>query len=249
MEGGRDRVAAKRVGGLVRSIGKILFPHFCIGCGSEGAILCRQCVVQTSAPLRGVFLCPVCGRPGPFGSPCPDTCRRRSSLDGAVSLASYGHPVLRRLLHEYKYEGVEEAGAVLENMIVSFTERRRWLLSVFADRSVVVPAPLHFFRLARRGFNQSDRFAKAIGRKFSATVDAGLLRRRFGWKHQAQIASPALRRGNVRGSIYLRNGAVAPGRYVVVDDVMTTGATIEACAQALKGGGAEAVWALTVLRG
>ena len=230
-------------------IGRILFPHFCLGCGLEGKILCDQCQQQESAPLRGVFLCPACGRPSPFGAACPGACRRRSAVDGVISMAPYGHPLFRDLIHEYKYGGIEEAGAVIEGIFVDFLRARRHVVEAIVRSAVVTAVPIHYFRRARRGFNQSERLAAAVGRIFAVQASRDVLRRRFQWKSQVDTGSAGSRFSNAADTVICRAGQSVGGRCIVVDDVMTTGATLQACALALKATGFSEVWGMTLLRG
>jgi len=251
MEDRCGQVAAKTGGarGLMAGLGRILFPHFCVGCGREGEILCRGCQEEISAPLKGVFSCPGCGRATPLGLACSEACRRRSGLDGAAAMAPYGHPALRQLLRAYKYEGVAEAGAALAAIFGAFLQRQRAVFGPAAAGAAVVPVPLHFFRLARRGFNQADLFAEALARTCGRPVAGRLLRRRFRFAAQASLASPERRRLNARGSVELRPGASVPGACVLVDDVFTTGSTAADCARVLRAAGTSRVWIVTLLRG
>ncbi len=250
MAGRFGRMAAQTlIGRLASRTGAVLFPHDCVACGLEGNVLCRECQELISAPLRGVFLCPVCGRGTPFGAVCSGGCRRTSALDGAAALAPYGHAVLRDLLHAYKYAGILEAGERLEEIWASWLRRARPFAAAIAGNSRIVPVPLHYFRLARRGFNQADRFADALGRAAGATVTRDILLRRFRWKAQAGIAAATERRANAGGSVRSRPGVKVGGRLVLVDDVLTTGSTAQECARVLKRAGAREVWAVTLLRG
>lgn len=237
------------VGRLAQDLGAVFFPHHCVVCGIEGHVLCRGCQETVSAPLRGVFLCPVCGRPSAFGAVCPGRCRTASVLDGAAALAPYGHPAFRSLLHEYKYGGVEEAGAALEAIWSAWIGRHRPLLLGLTGRATIMPVPLHYFRQSRRGFNQSDRFAAVLAGLCGAKVARSDLQRMFRWRSQVSIGSDAKRRANAGGSVRIRPGAVVSGRVIMVDDVFTTGSTVQECARVLKKAGAEQVWAMTLLRG
>jgi ComF family protein len=212
-------------------------------------MLCRQCMEKESAPIRGVFSCPVCGRPTPSGTVCTETCRRHSHLAGVVCAAPYGPSPWRGLLHEYKYNGIEEAGEALEQFFSRFLESQKNVLGGIARRSVVTAVPLHYFRRARRGFNQSERFASAVGRVLDAEVRFNILSRRFRRRSQVGIDAASARHQNVLGSVVCRSGSVSGGRCIVVDDVMTTGSTLQACAAALKAAGYSEIWGLTLLRG
>jgi len=237
------------IGRMASWSGAMLFPHVCVACGLEGSMLCRTCQQEISTPLRGVFLCPVCGGRSAMGVVCSGGCRRRSAVDGVASLAGYGHAPLRQLLHEYKYGGVEEAGAILEEIWTDWLERQRPFLSAIAGDATVIPVPLHYFREAWRGFNQADRFAGALGRMTGSSVERSALSRRFRWRPQAKMVSAKARGMNARGSVKVRPDAVVRDRVVIVDDVLTTGSTVQECARVLKDAGAASVWVLTLLRG
>ena len=88
-----------------------------------------------------------------------------------------------------------------------------------------------------------------MNREFGLSPAPRLLRKSFRWRAQATIADREARKGSVRGSIAVTPGATVPRRVMLVDDVMTTGATLEECAAALKTAGADRVFALTLLKG
>jgi predicted amidophosphoribosyltransferase len=166
-----------------------------------------------------------------------------------MAAAPYANGALRVLLHQYKYSGILESGGELVGAMGDFTVRFERILSgLLGPGAVVVPVPLHPWREAWRGFNQAEKLAAA------AAVSIGLparrlLRRRFGWRRQTQLDSPLLRQGNVERAIFLAPGARVPEAVLLVDDVFTTGATLSACARALRARGAMRVWGLTLLRG
>ncbi len=231
-----------------RRFAAAIFPHFCCGCGREGTTLCPDCRTDAHAPLEGIFVCPGCGDPTPFGANCGRGKCRAHPLDGVISLATYGDPVLRALVGLYKYERVDEAGDALETLFRAFFARHRALIATMLPGAIVTPVPLHFFREALRGFNQSDRFAAALA-NFLGSPPRHHLRRRFRMSPQAALEDHARRRANARGSVAVRPGARIGERYVLVDDVATSGATLAECARVLKRAGAKKVWAITLLRG
>ena len=148
---------------------------------------------------------------------------------------------LRRIVHALKYRGHQSLGAPLGALMRE--AGRDWLMH--AD--VVVPVPLHPWRKLRRGFNQADILACTLG----LPVWRVLRRRRLG-APQATLSGDE-RRANVRGAYGLSRSAggragLRPRAVVLVDDVMTTGATLDACSQVLRDAGVEWIAALTVAR-
>jgi ComF family protein len=162
-------------------------------------------------------------------------------------MAPYRHPALRKLLHTYKYEGVDEAGEALDGLFGIFLGQKTALLATVLSGAKVTTVPLHPFRRAARGFDQCEKFADRLAACLGLERSA-VLSRKFRLKTQVSIASDELRRRNAAGSV-ICPVPVADGKFVIFDDVTTTGATLEECAKALKSAGAGEVWAVTLLRG
>lgn len=230
-----------------------VFPLWCAGCGVEEAILCNSCRSQAITRVSGLFSCPGCGRSVPGGSRCGRAdCRRRTSLDGLFSAGLYADPVLRTLLQQYKYEGVLAAGEELGLIFRSCLERH--VLVWRGQAATVTALPLHPIRQAWRGFNQAACFGRLAAGVLGLSFVGGLLKRRFRWRRQADLADAGERRGNASGSFAptarLTAGSVGRGETIIlVDDVYTSGATLNEAAKTLKNAGYAAVYGMTVLRG
>lgn len=224
------------------------FPHHCLACGAEGKVICEGCAAAELVPLEGIFVCPGCAAPSPLGARCgKPRCRAATPLDGIVSAAPYARPVLRGLLRLWKYERVDEAGRALLGLFAGFARRHGRLFAELLDGATVASVPMHRFRRAYRGFDQAALLAEAFRGETGARDTGALLRRRFRWSAQAVLGDDARRR-NARGSAAVV-GPVVGRSFVLIDDVATTGATLAACAGALKEAGAGRVWAVTLLRG
>jgi ComF family protein len=230
------------------TVGRSLFPHFCVVCGSEGEVACAACLPDMNAQMRGVFSCPACGADSMFGRACP-TCRFNFALEGVIAAAPYARMSPRELLHLYKYESVIEAGEAIRSLFAAFIASHRPLLGEVCRGAAVLPVPLHPIRLALRGFNQSAILADVLRREFGASDADGILGRRFRFKRQVQAAAQDERRRNAEGSVVLRRRFPAGTKFVLTDDVFTTGATLNECARVLKSAGAGEVWGVTFLRG
>jgi len=125
----------------------------------------------------------------------------------------------------------------------------RYLLGISLPGDVLVPVPLHSRRQRARGYNQSLLLAREVSRRLDLPLAAGALVRRRDTPPQAKAAEADARRRNVADAFDCRTGAVAGRRVLLVDDVTTTGATLDACARVLLAqGGASSVWAVTFAR-
>jgi ComF family protein len=198
---------------------------------SPGCALCGRLLDR---PLDGA-VCMTCWR---AVLPQPSALRLASGLPGETVGAYEG--VLRDLIHALKYEGRRSIAPRLALLM------RQHGQTTLAGADLVIPVPLHWRRLHHRGFNQADELARGLG----VPVLRGLRRVRA-TRSQTELPAEA-RRGNVRRAFALRGGwasrAIRGKVCVVIDDVATTGATLEACASVLRAAGARQVRALTAAR-
>ncbi len=239
------RPLARRAGRLVLDA---LLPPRCLGCGAlveEPGTLCGRC-------WRGIeFLaspcCAACGYPFeyalPDGTLCAACMWRRPVYDRARAVFRYD-AASRQLILGFKHgDRTHAAPAFARWLARAGTEPLR-------DTAVIVPVPLHRWRLFRRRYNQSALLAQALGRLTGKKVVPDMLVRRRNTRSQGRLDPPARRR-NVRGAFALRPAAAGDidgRRVLLIDDVLTTGATVEACARSLRRGGAAAVDVLTLAR-
>lgn len=160
-------------------------------------------------------------------------------FDAAYCFGQY-EGALRELIHLFKYARMEPLNRPLARFMAGALPRDRGF-------DVVIPMPLHWVRRWRRGFNQSELLAKATARRLGVRM-VNAVRRCRATQTQAGL-SDSERRENVAGAFRVtRRRAVAGRRVLLIDDVMTTGATAGACALALKRAGARSVDLLTVAR-
>ncbi len=210
----------------------LAFPAVCAGCGREGDPICSACRPALDARLAlpsGV----------PIGLP--------AELPPGILQAEWCAPfggVVRTALHQLKYAGERRLARPLGDAI-----GRRWAYAG-AGGEILVPVPVHRERAAQRGYDQAVLLADAAGGTLALPA-AAVLERRRATVAQYHLDRPD-RAANVDGAFALRSAADAArirGRWVVlVDDVMTTGATLSACGAALHEAGAMGVSAVTVAR-
>ena len=205
---------------------------------------------------------PVCARCGlPFASAraldssvaeCGACRNDEPGFDGARNFGHYTGN-LRRAVLRLKFAGDERLGKRLGELLASPWEQLPRVAEL--DLPLIVPVPLHPVRRRERGFNQSDLLAaglaRALGRsagRRAARVDRACLRRKRPTPPQTGL-SVAARRQNLRGAFEVVEPSAVRGRCIVlVDDVMTTGTTLSACARALKRAGAAQVMGVTLAR-
>lgn len=228
-------------------IGALLAPS-CAVCGRlvdrAGRSICEGC--WSAVLLLTPPLCDQCGDPLPaiheaaVKTPCVRCATHPSRIVHARALGPY-EGALRAIVHSLKYRGRRSAARRLGLLL------RTHCGDAFAGSHGVVPVPLHYRRRWTRGFNQADEIARALGLPVWR-----VLRRRRATLPQARLAKTERVR-NVRGGFALVRWPGAAERVegatlVLVDDVSTTGATLEACAEVLLDAGAAEVRAVTVAR-
>ena len=207
--------------------------------------VCRKCL-RSPEPLSAEFFCVSCRTP--FRNAFPLDVDGRCALcrtglrgfDAAYCFGSY-EGTLRELIHLYKYAGVQPLSEPLSGLLAA-------ALPLDERFDAVVPVPLHWRKQWQRGFNQSDLLARVIARKRGIPLVHALRRARF-TAAQAGLSNTGRRR-NVSGAFRCRRNAqpLSGRRVLLIDDVMTTGSTAAACAQALKQAGVSRVVLLTVAR-
>lgn len=237
---------------LTGALGGLFVPSACAGCGGSlrSGMAGRLCVPCTGRIDRlQEPWCSICGVPMALqsvggGPPTCDHCRLGRSFGEARAYGLFEGP-LRDLLTRFKYSGQQSLGEPLGNLLANAASE---LLSV-QDYDVIVPVPLHRDRLAERGFNQAYLLARPLAAKRRLPVVAAVERI---LSSAAQVGLQGeQRRANVRDAFGLhprRKAEVARRRVLLVDDVLTTGATADECARVLRSAGAAAVDVITVAR-
>lgn len=230
----------RHAAGRVASVAvELLFPARCVGCNREGAFICEAC--QETLPLLEPPFCFLCSEPGRLTIGLCGNCWARPLLIEGIRAPYRMQGAVRKAIHALKYQGVRALAPTLGRLMAHFVTQQ----GLSAD--VLVPVPLHRKRERRRGYNQSLLLARATGKVIGLPVEPHALVRVRDTRSQLELRAEE-RQANVEGAFRARGETVAGRRVLVIDDVCTTGATLEACAIALKEANAASVWGLTLAR-
>ena len=227
-----------------------LFPIFCLSCRKEGFWLCENCLAEMK--ILDFQVCPACEDSitdkGFLCFACRET--RKLHLDGLIAAVSYENPAARKMVHNFKYRFVSDISEPLAKLICRALIRNDAALPDF-----IIPVPLHPKRLRWRGFNQSLLLAKHISDKLAPLMEIEILdilqRKKFN-RPQMQIKNYQERLKNMQNIFALLPDTnldlIKNKNILLIDDIATTGATLEECAKVLKSAGAKKVFAAVVAR-
>lgn len=207
----------------------LLFPSFCVGCQKEGSFLCEECEnkivirrIPTSPPLNA------------------------KSLNIIYAATEYQDKLIAELITQLKYQSVREISHILSDFLLihlAFAGFKK------ENNQIIVPVPLHRKRLRERGFNQSELIANNISKKLDIPVSPRALKRIKNTEHQTKIEERENRLENVKDVFICKKPEIIKGKVVIlIDDVTTTGATLNECAKILKLSDAKKVLAFTVAK-
>jgi ComF family protein len=232
---------------LFEAMKDLLFPPHCLGCkrrldSSLPPLFCSDC----GAGLTFIHspCCPCCGIPFISGADhlCGDCLTGQHAFDLARSLLYY-RPPASDLIRSLKFSGNLSGIATFRALITHAN-----LLEAFADPDIILPVPLHARRLRERGFNQALVIAKGCLPDWKDKIETGLLLRHRLTTPQSLLSGKE-RRSNLKNVFYLADpGRVAGAKVLLVDDVYTTGSTVNECSRILRGAGAERIEVITLAR-
>lgn len=234
---------------MIRKAGKLfldmLYPRRCPVChdiavpgGSRICNVCREKLKPITGPR-----CFRCSKPLKREEQeyCKD-CRKTRLFDQGIGIFPYGS-VLQESLFKLKYEKRQEYGSFYGQIAAVYSREiiRNWGVEI------IIPIPLHRKRMEKRGYNQAELIAGALGKTLCIPVDSRLMKRKVNTRPQKELDYRE-RKQNMKNAFFLK-GENRYRRILLVDDIYTTGSTIEAAAELLKRNGAENVFFLTIAMG
>lgn len=231
-------------------LSEVFFPPQCLGCAEiihpfDNQMFCAACADQVHFITGDI--CRICGTTFP-DSPaeshlCGDCLDTKPHFSRARAIFSY-KDIIVNAIHKFKYKKDLSSGEILASFIAGYS----FPDIDFADYSLIIPVPLHIKRLRERGFNQALILARAIGEKQNINVDFSVLKRHKFTQTQTG-SNKKERKQNIGGAFEVSDRQKIAGKNIIlIDDVYTTGATVNECAKTLMKGGAQNISVLTLAR-
>lgn len=234
-----------RVSEILSSISNLFLERYCIFCEVPGAFLCRDC--EESVPFIKDHHCLVCGKPFPDlyidtnfikPHPCQDCLQHPPCYDLHRSLLSY-EGVAKDLVHQLKYHGQFWVKRFYEQYLEN-------LKNLFRDVDLIIPIPLHLKRLQKRGYNQSQILAEAWSQILNQPLKKNILLRTKNTVPQIHLDIEE-RQNNLKQAFAIYHAEEIEGKNILlVDDVHTTGATLNMASRELKKVGVKSVFATSL---
>jgi len=232
---------------LYTKILDLFFPEICEGCGVGGAYICESCL---NSKVQYVMqqACHVC-KTGVNEGLVHKMCREKTHLDG-VFIAAHYSKFLEDFIGDIKYEFYHAMLDDLIKVLIKGLSKQFEFLSIINDADTILTfVPLYPSRKRWRGFNQAEKIARGISRHFRVPCQKLLERKK---QTHSQMGLPRSKRlKNVQGVFSCKKHLEIEPQHsvIIVDDVMTSGATLEVCAEALRQCGVETIYGLVCARG
>lgn len=221
----------------------LIFPKVCQGCFREGTYLCLACQAKIQ-PCESER-CVVCSKKSLLGRTHPDCQSRKTALFALLVATDYEDRTIRNLIWNLKYNAVKEMAEILALILADYFVSRE-LLDYFSG-AAVVPVPMHGKRLRERGFNQTELIGEAFARRLGLGY-LPILEKIKDTKSQVDLERQE-RFENIKGMFRVKpTPSSGEKKIILVDDVATTGATLNECAKALKAQQPSEIWGLVVAR-
>ena len=208
----------------------ILFPIHCLGCKQEKSLLCQSCL--NKIPIQGQYK--------------PNT----HNLDKVITALDYRHSLVKKAIKSCKYSPF--AYSVLKDLcsllIKLLKQSPESICYLTKNNFILIPIPLSKQKTAIRGFNQAELIARELANEFNWPLNAKLLKKVKNNLSQTNLTREQ-RIKNVQDVFKITKGQASPKNIILVDDILTTGATLYQAAKTLKQAGAKKIWAIVLAKG
>jgi len=229
----------------------MFFPAFCLGCGKEGSYVCPDCKELLDILQNQYCLCaknPTLLPAEELRGKCHKCSGRR--LSGIYFALSYKEkPLTRKLIHLLKYEPyyLKDLARPIANIMLDHLALIEISGETFKGR-LIVPVPIDGKKIRRRGYNQSEEIAKELSKQLGIPLVLNNLLKARTTQPQVELLGNE-RESNLKDAFITKNPAeIKDKKILLIDDVYTTGSTMEECTKVLRGAGAKEVWGLVIAR-
>ncbi len=218
---------------IKRFVLDLLLPIECLNCSQPGEYFCTSC--QAKLKINNLE-----------NSMSLSTNLKRHNLEKVFIAGDYDDPLLQDLIIKYKYNFLAPLSDSLSKFLSDFWKKNNLDEFLNNQQPLLIPMPLSKKRLRWRGFNQADRLTENLAERFGYKISCDLSRRHR--RPQAEL-NEQQRLKNLSGAFNWRGKSLAGKTVIIIDDVITTGTTIDEAAGVLKKAGASQVWALALAKG
>ncbi|MFH1461159.1 MAG: ComF family protein [Patescibacteria group bacterium] len=223
-----------------KTILDLIFPINCLGCGQPGQFICFSCFKQM----------PLNQKPGLKSN-------SQSNLNNLIIASYYEHPLIKEAIHQYKYNFIKDLAEPLAKLMIKKLDVIASEAKQSRGKTILIPIPLHPKRLRWRGFNQSLLLAEKISQALNLPMIDNLLIRTKHTLPQVKLQNSLARQQNIRQAFALNSNRsnlesnldFSNKTLILIDDISTTGATLEEAAQTLKPLNPKQIWGLVIAQG
>lgn len=209
------------MGGIFSFLIDLIFPKYCLNCGKEGEYWCDSCRRELPKPKNLSLLI-----------------KDKVYFDEFYALFDYDEPIIQLLISSLKYRFIKEIAIYFGDLLAD-------KIGDLNFTGVLVPVPLHKRRQKWRGFNQAEEISKVIAQKTKLELSNVLNRQRY---HKPQAKLSEEERLKSLNNAFIKTGEIPPA-ILLIDDVVTTGTTVNECSKILKEAGAKKIIVLTIAKG